>query len=96
MQRMHAIDHRLRADLPQCQAVTVAGLSSFGICIPALAVVGALDVTEAESLFQIENCAGIASDECDQVRRRYACMCACMRIRVTFNRETSRYACSQL
>lgn len=82
---MHAIDHRHRADLPQCEAVTVAGLSSFGICIPALAVVGALDVSEAESLFEIENCAGIASDECNQVRR-HACMRACTRICVTCDR----------
>jgi len=54
------------ADLPQCQAVTIAGLS-IGVCIPALAAVGALSLTEAQSLFQIESCAGIAPPECDAV-----------------------------
>lgn len=64
-------------DLPQCQAVSVAGLSSFGICIPALAVIGTIDVSEAESLFEIENCAGIVTEECDQVRENYYGLLGC-------------------
>lgn len=64
------------ADLPQCQAVTVANLP-VGVCIPILAVVGVLSLDQAESLFEIENCAGISTPECDEVRSRHtpaACM----------------------
>eukprot|EP00892_Ulva_mutabilis_P009482 jgi/Ulvmu1/6906/UM031_0113.1 len=64
-------------DLPQCQAVTVSGLP-VGVCIPALAVAGTLSLSEAESLFRIEDCAGISTPECDAVRASYYGLLGCM------------------